>query len=459
MRAKPLVLVLLVATAGCTARRTVGQPTLSVVNDSINLTPRNKVDLLFMIDDSLSMITKQTELRNRLPGLFQQISDLATMGAPASFHIGVVDSDMGAGLNTANCKAGGDGGRLRTAASDASTTPPPANCAGFALSADAPYIDYDSGSGTSNTGTLGVSDALSCLASVGDMGCGFEAPLEAVYQALTSPSLNPGFLRDDALLVVVLLTDEDDCSAPPDTALFENTPAAMATYGVLHSFRCTQFGITCDGKALDGSAVSTTSCTPVVGGPLYDVSRYQALFAAGGLKQSASDVLLVSIAAPPTPFSVDVSSPCADQVSVGSCPILEHSCTGSSNPMFFGDPAVRLHTVMSSTVNSVEASICDPDYSNAISSLAGAMGARMRAGCLPGAIVDEHDPGCNVTVAGVDTPRCEVANAPPCWDLVQDQGCPPRLTPGGNAQSLRFTVQGAPLSSVHAVCPLYEPAP
>jgi hypothetical protein len=83
----------------------------------------------------------------------------------------------------------------------------------------------------------------------------------------------------------------------------------------------------------------------------------------------------------------------------------------------------------------------------------------MRAGCLPGAIVDEKDPGCMVAINGVDTPRCEVANAPPCWDLVQDPGCPARLTPGGNSQNLRFSVQGAPLASVHAVCPLYEPAP
>ena len=70
--------------------------------------------------------------------------------------------------------------------------------------------------------------AFGCIAAVGSAGCGFEAPLEAVYRVLTTPAINPGFLRDDALLVVILMTDEDDCSAPPDTTLFDPSPAGIA---------------------------------------------------------------------------------------------------------------------------------------------------------------------------------------------------------------------------------------
>ena len=461
MRALVLVAAAGLATTACTSRRTVGQPTLSVVEQTLTLAPHDKVDILFMIDDSNSMAPKQARLQASFPTLVQRIQDLASAGAPASFHIGVVDSDMGAANDVQACaKVGGDGGKLRTAAATMplNSTSPPADCAGFQLPDDTPYIDYDSSTGVSNTGTLGVADAFSCLASVGDVGCGFEAQLESVYRALTTPSINPGFLRDDALLVVAWLTDEDDCSAPPDTTLFDNSAAATAQFGVLQSFRCTQFGITCDGAPLDGSPLTAQSCAPVIGGPLFDVSRYTDLFGAGGIKPDPNDVLLVSIAAPPMPFAVDVTSPCDFQPSVPSCPVLEHSCVSASNPQIFGDPAVRLSAVMSSTVNSVSASICDDDDNGLLGSVADAMGARMRAGCLPGAVVDLNETGCNVTIGGADAPRCDGTERLPCWDLVEDPGCPARMTPGGGLQMLRFTVEGASLAAVDAVCPLYEPS-
>ena len=58
--------------------------------------------------------------------------------------------------------------------------------------------------------------AMACLAPMGVNGCGFESPLEAMLQALNpDASWNQGprpFLRDDAALGIVLLTDEFDCS-------------------------------------------------------------------------------------------------------------------------------------------------------------------------------------------------------------------------------------------------------
>jgi hypothetical protein len=58
--------------------------------------------------------------------------------------------------------------------------------------------------------------AMACLAPMGVNGCGFESPLEAMLQALNPDAAwNQGtrpFLRDDASLGIVLLTDEYDCS-------------------------------------------------------------------------------------------------------------------------------------------------------------------------------------------------------------------------------------------------------
>jgi hypothetical protein len=61
---------------------------------------------------------------------------------------------------------------------------------------------------------------FTCLAMLGTNGCGFERPLDAVRKALGENALpggcNAGFLRDDSLLLVLWVTDENDCSARPE---------------------------------------------------------------------------------------------------------------------------------------------------------------------------------------------------------------------------------------------------
>ena len=57
---------------------------------------------------------------------------------------------------------------------------------------------------------------LACRADVGTMGSGLEMPLLMVKHALTdrvTDGTNAGFLRDDALLAVMMVTDEDDGSS------------------------------------------------------------------------------------------------------------------------------------------------------------------------------------------------------------------------------------------------------
>ncbi|MCA9716082.1 MAG: hypothetical protein KC468_15490, partial [Myxococcales bacterium] len=86
-------------------------------------------------------------------------------------------------------------------------------------------------------------------------GCGFEAPLEAAYLALqratTPDEENYGFLRREADLLVVLVTDEVDCSYVPnqDSIFVDPDPnwswepgASSATSAV-----CWNAGVQCDG--------------------------------------------------------------------------------------------------------------------------------------------------------------------------------------------------------------------
>src|SRR5437763_1643988 len=86
--------------------------------------------------------------------------------------------------------------------------------------------------------------AFSCMASVGATGCGFEHQLEAVYAALhNNLTENKGFLRDDAILAVVFVTNEDDASAPPNSEVFDRNQ--VAKYGFLSTYRQTRYGVQC----------------------------------------------------------------------------------------------------------------------------------------------------------------------------------------------------------------------
>jgi hypothetical protein len=351
----------------------------------------DQVDILFMIDNSPGA-AYQTEFRNRFPQLVKALDDAAGVGMHrASYHIGVVTSDLGAGpytLNQGQCHPDGDGGKLQDVTKPSSVGPPPASCANLTLGGGVHFIDYDQINGTNNVGTLSVPEAFACISGVGSGGCGFEHQLESVYRALHDPiPENAGFLRDGALLVVVFVTDEDDCSAPADGDLFDPSPDGIAKYGTLHSFRCTQFGITCSDPPMPLPAETASNgpvpnCRPLAqadGGKLIDVQKYIDFFTQPvGVKADPSDVILMSIAAPPTPFAWSIVMPCADQVNTSQCPILSHSCIAATDSRFFGDPGVRLAAVVGAAYTSQQSSMCDTDYSPAIAGLAQKIIARLR---------------------------------------------------------------------------------
>jgi hypothetical protein len=418
----------------------------------------DKVDLLFMVDNSPGEPYKN-ELRNRFPELAKALADAAAAGHPADYHIGVVTSDLGAGqeiLNQGQCHPDGDGGKLQ--ALPASGAPlVPAGCSNFSLGG-VRYLDYDQVAGTTNiVGVPDVATAFLCMSAVGDAGCGFEHQLESVYRALHDPPPeNAGFLRDDALLVIFFATDEDDCSAPPDTDLFDPSPDGIAKYGTLHSFRCTQFGIECNGQPVPPMSVSgltgCTSQTMANGGKLFDVQKYIDFFTKpavqGGVKVDVNDVILVGITAPADPVGVSITMPCADQVNTPSCPILNHSCIAAANAQFFGDPAVRINSVVQSAKHNNLTSVCDTDYTSAINALGDLIVSAIGAGCLNSPIANRANgfPDCVVTdvtanpdgsTSTTEVPSCaENGHVVPCWQVVdklgqyQMQGCtPPGTTP------------------------------
>ncbi len=286
-------------------------------------------------------------MQNRFPQFIRALDQAAAAGHPASYHIGVIATDLPNGVSPPVCY-GPTGGKLfpGPSQSPSSAVKPPADCTNFVLTDGAPFIEYDQVSGTSNVGGINAPDvgddvasAFTCTSSVGDQGCGVVQALESAYETLHDglPE-NAGFLRDDALLAVVFLADKDECSLPPDSDLFDPSADGVAKYGLLSSFRCVQFGTSCTTPPmpLDVSVAAGPfdDCAPLAqadGGKLVDVERY-----------------------------------------------IDHSCMAPSNPAFFGDPTVRLSAVVDAALTSQRTSICDTDFSDGFASLARSIVARLK---------------------------------------------------------------------------------
>jgi len=195
------------------------------------------VDLLFVVDDSRSNVSPQL---SRLIGQGDQLFDDLTeaLGVEPNLHVGVVTTNLGSGgYELPGCVGDGDGGVLQNTPRTPGCSPPDGRF----------LVDVaDPGGGRVRNYTGSFGEALACIGDVSRDGCGFEQPLEAMRRALDgSNPENDGFLRDDAFLAVILVTDEDDCSAS-DAHLFAPPSGPDDPLGALSSFRCFEHGVVCD---------------------------------------------------------------------------------------------------------------------------------------------------------------------------------------------------------------------
>jgi hypothetical protein len=200
-----------------------------------------KLDLLFMIDDSPSMQEEQSNLARNFPRLIDELKKLPT-GFP-DLHLGVVSSDMGSGATALSGACGNSLG-------DRAVLQVRSGC-GLDPKNGRYLVSQDGGSQNNFAGD--ISDVFACMAMLGTDGCGFEHQLQSVRMALSGfVADNSGFLRPDAHLAVVYITDEDDCSAPADSTIF-----GSGTSGVDSSLRCSLYGHVCDGAPVSAREFST----------------------------------------------------------------------------------------------------------------------------------------------------------------------------------------------------------
>jgi len=454
------------------------------VTEKIN----NNIDILFMIDNSSSMKSMQQKLEDELPQ-FMNVLETLPNGLP-NVHIAVVSSDMGAPGDSTNniaCTPMGDDGNFQSVPSAGAT------CLSTTLAQGATFIsDVD---GQKNF-TDPIEDVFQCIAQLGDKGCGFEHQLASIDRALGGdgappPAANANFLRSNAFLGIVILTNEDDCSAPSNTTIYSLNGGEQGTLnpdGPLQNYRCNggpRGGHFC--KDPSGNMVvppllppsnasgnppilNLTDCEDNTTGSsaLTPVSKFVSDIR--NLKTDPDHQILVgAITAPPDPYGVvwaPPNPPPTIQQANELWPSVMHSCGAQGGPLVnpmitqtttdgsFGDPGVRITEFANAFPNSVVASICDASYRQSMLAIANALAKLLRPTCITGTIQkdDQGQPACavtnhltsdNQTSMDVLVPNCAAnGNQAPCWTLQPDMNACP-----GGGQALTITQDSQAMSA------------
>lgn len=148
-----------------------------------SVTYNNKVDILWIVDNSSSMAKHQQSLNTQIPGLVSTLNSLKM-----DYHMAVVTTSMGG--------TSPDGGRFIGSPK---------------------YV---------TAATPNLVNTLTSRMLVGENGsnleCGLQS-MENVFSASYMANEGKGFFRNDALLVVIALSDEDDHSK-------SNSAAAISYY-------------------------------------------------------------------------------------------------------------------------------------------------------------------------------------------------------------------------------------
>ena len=346
------------------------------------------VDILFVIDNSGSMGEEQTALASKLPDFINVLAALP--GGLPNVHIGVITSDLGAGtFSLQSCEtAGGDRGRLQNTARVLGCMPPSGR-----------FIkDVESPTGRLRNYTGNLADVFSCIGRVGTLGCGLEHHLGAMRAALDGSAVeNSDFLRKDAFLAVIILADEDDCSAKAPGAVFNPADTAVSSpLGPVTSFRCFEFGVTCNPSLARTQPGPRSNCVSNESSPYMEPVQGFVDFLVGLKNGAKNKVIVASIIGNPTPVEVGVDS-------MGN-PDLLPSCSSAQG---VADPGVRLEQFTRAFGdNGKVVSICQNDFSPALRRVGELIGAALGKQCIRAPLVDVPDgDATGVEVEGGDGRR------------------------------------------------------
>ena len=281
---RSIVVVSLLVLAACNDHPLKGTEYGRYSGKSVTLAvdPNRDVDILFVIDNSGSMAEEQATLAANFEAFIEVLEDPTV---DANYRIAITTTDNGA----PNCgPTGAEGGNfvLSSCRSRLSQFQSPPNAEepvdarevacldlcpeeltdletvptaidGDPMEEPRPWLERI-GRVTNLPDMIDAATAFACFGPQGIDGCGYEATLETMYRALvradSADEDELGFMRDDALLAVVFVTDEADCSLKPgmdalfdpngDRALWSDASAQGPTSAVCWNAgtRCTDNG-------------------------------------------------------------------------------------------------------------------------------------------------------------------------------------------------------------------------
>jgi len=221
----------------------------------------DKLDVLFVVDNSVSMADKQNILKVSLPSFLTRLVNplcVDEQGKPVAvqpasgaatcisgsreltpvtdLHLGVITTSIGSHGGAVCAMPSSPDDHL-----DDRAELLPAQRANLPSYDNSGYLAYDAAgmAGVSNVGSV-IADLQTIVSAASEHGCGFEAPLEAMYRFLVDPEppvsvsqvsgqTVPGdvnsallaqrnsFLRPDSAVAIVILSDESDCSIRDDS--------------------------------------------------------------------------------------------------------------------------------------------------------------------------------------------------------------------------------------------------
>ena len=276
----------------------------------------NKVDMLFVIDNSGTMGEEQLNLARNFPILINELQGLTNEDdvlVGADVNIMVTTTDFGHPLCSNFAKYPPEQGapvdtscldRIdRFVPLDPKDPPQFEACQGVCelkdLVPEDHFIHFDTQDPDDNNVPNvepkdinddqelddAVAQTLACIAPQGVDGCGYEAPLENMLQAINpnawwnsgKNSIKP-FLRHDALLAIVIITDEADCSVHDYEVFNASGPWGDDYWNEQPGFGksqssaiCWNAGVVCDGPDQNGHYLDCRSNDELL---LQPVERY-----------------------------------------------------------------------------------------------------------------------------------------------------------------------------------------
>ncbi len=450
----------------------------------IQLTVNKDVDILFVIDNSGSMGEEQANLSANFPSF---INVLEAPDVKANYRIGVTTTDNG----NPYCNTGPEAGLLQMSSclqrqgEFVFTGVPPADVTAIACTDNCNIMDMNiqgtatevdtnetprpwleniegktnlpdtDGDGTPDYSTV---EAFQCFGPQGIAGCGFEQHLESMYKAFlraeNDEEAQYGFLRSAAILSIVIVTDEVDCSYNNDwVSIFYDAEDGgnqvfwedPATQDSPSSALCWNAGVACTGSSPYESCVAENY--DVDGNPganaenavFHPLSRYidfvQELEDRKGEYTPDAEVLVALIAGVPIGYETGMAELTyqdaigAEQLDFG----IGAGCTNAmTDPPATARPPVReLEFAQAFQVGTDRNafSICATDFSPALGSIANAIRDQLKPACMPACVADTNpvteilDPQCNlIQEAPKPGGGIQETSIPPCGanDAVPD---------------------------------------